>query len=570
MHRAAPAVSGNRAPVDLVFSPDGRWAYVAESAEGTLAVIDTAARKVVRHITTGGERPAGLAVTPDGRELLVANSYSGTVAILEAETGRQRALLSIPGEPYGVAVSPDGTRAYVSVSQLDQVAVINLTAAQVTARVPVGRRPHALEVTPDGATLTVANLSGGTLSVVNTETLKEETQVRLKGVNVRGLAITRGVDAFEAYTTLMPAFNAKATSDPKEVWHNLVQGVRLEGEDSLPAEDQWMDFARLKDSVEVVGTPDQYDVVISRGGGFAWIAVGGRDVVSRITLHDRSRNTVWPFFQAETPVGANPRGLAMTPSGGELWVANYLGNSLSVIDTSGANVVATIDLGPASRVDPSILGQYLFNNAGMTAAHRFSCSSCHPDGASDGLTWNFVHVKDGYSRRNSRDLRAQVAETAPFRWSGYEKHLDGFLDDEVTGLLGGPKPDAEQKRALTQALEALCLPPNPFRQPDGTLTAAAQRGLQLFEGKAGCAGCHSGPRRGGAGMSAWIGTTAEGLSVDVPHLTGVYDSAPYLHDGRAKTLPEIFTKYNDARLHGKAHELSNEELNDLVEYVREL
>jgi YVTN family beta-propeller protein len=570
MHRARPATAGNRAPLDLVFSPDGRLAYVVEAAEGTLAVIDAGSRKVLRRIPTGGDQPAGLAVTPNGREVLVANSYSGTVAILDAATGKQRALVSVPGQPYGVAVAPDGKRAFVSVSQLDQVAVIDLPTAQVAARIPVGRRPRALQVTPDGATLTVANLAGGTLSVVSLESLKEETQVRLKGVNVRGLAITKGADAFEAFTTLMPAFNAKATSDPKEVWHNLVQGVRLEGEDSLPAEDQWMDFARLRGSVEVVGSPDQYDIEVSRGGGYAWIAVGGRDVVSRITLHDRSRNTVWPFFQAETPVGANPRGLALTPDGEQLWVANYLGNSLSVIDTNSAAVVETIDLGAASKVDPSIQGQYLFNSAGMTQSHRFSCSSCHPDGAADGLTWNFVHVRDSYSRRNTRDLRAQVAETAPFRWSGFEKHLDGFIDDEVTGLLGGPKPSVEEKRSLTLALNALRLPPNPYRQPNGTFTAEAARGRELFTGKAACSSCHTGPRYGGAGKSAWIGSTREDLPVDVPHLLGVYDGAPYLHDGRAKTLEEIFQKHNALKLHGKAHELTPDELRDLLAYVREL
>ena len=114
------------------------------------------------------------------------------------------------------------------------------------------------------------------------------------------------------------------------------------------------------------------------------------------------------------------------------------------------------------------------------------------------------------------------------------------------------------------------MPPSPFRGLNGELTAAALRGQTLFEGKAGCASCHAGPNAGGTGLSAWVGTTPQNLKVDVPHLRGVYDGAPYLHDGRAATLEEVFDRYNESKLHGKAHLLSQEEQTDLVRYLREL
>lgn len=567
---AGPAVAGNRAPYDLVFSPDGRRAYVSEMAEGSVAVVDVRERRVLDHWNTGGDRPTGIAISSDGLTLLAANSYSGSVAVIETGSGKRRFLASVPGEPTGVAISRDGTLAYVSLRQLDQVAVLDLKDGSVRARVGVGRRPQSLALTADGSTLAVSNLTGGSVSVIDTGTLKEVARVPLKGVNARGIAITGPETAVDAYTTVMPAFNARAASDPKEVWHNLVQAVRLEGEASAPAEDQWMDFARLPDSVDVVGTPDQQDIVLDQKAKRAWVSVGGRNVVTRISIRDRSRNTVWPFSQVETEVGANPRGLAITPDDREVWVANHLGNSLTVIDAVSGARVADVDLGRASRVDPSILGQYLFNNAGMTRLRRFSCNSCHPDGASDGLTWSFVHVKDGFSRRNSRDLRTGVPDTAPFRWSGIDKHLDSFIDDEVTGLLGGPKPSDSQRRALIAAIAALRLPPNPYRGVGGDHTSAGERGQRLFTGRGGCVECHSGSNTGGTGASAWIGSTARGLPVDVPQLRGVYDGAPYLHDGRAATLEAIFDRHNPQQLHGKMHELTAEERADLLRYVREL
>jgi YVTN family beta-propeller protein len=566
--QARPAVEGNRAPYDLVFSRDGKRVYVTENAEGSVAVVDTSTMEVAARYSSGGEQPTGLGLTPDGSELVVSNTYSGSISLLDAALGKQRSQIRLPGMPHGIAVAPDGKRAYVAVSQLDEVAVLDLAAAAVVHRVPVGRRPRALDLTPDGKMLAVANMAGGSVSVIDTETLKEEGRVPLKGTNIRGIAVT--ATGSEAYATVMPAFNGRATDDPKEIWHNLVQAVTLEGAESTPAEDQWMDFARMPGTAEVFGTPDQHDIVVDRGMKHAWVSASGRDVVTRITIHDRRRDAIWPISQVETVTGANPRGLALSPDGKQVWTANHLGNSLSVIDAATASVVKTIDLGRASRIDPTIAGQYLFNNARFTRLHRFTCNSCHPDGGSDGLSWRFVHVNDGFSRRNSRDLRIGLAETAPFRWSGFEKHLDAFIESEVTGLLRGPKPSVAQLQALAAAVNAFRLPPNPYRAAGGDLTPSAQQGQVLFAGKAGCASCHSGPRKGGTGTQAWVGTTPEGRTVDVPHLAGVYDSAPYLHDGRAATLEAVFTQHNTSNRHGSAHLLTPEERGLLLRYLREL
>ena len=53
-------------------------------------------------------------------------------------------------------------------------------------------------------------------------------------------------------------------------------------------------------------------------------------------------------------------------------------------------------------------------------------------------------------------------------------------------------------------------------------------------------------------------------------LDGVYDTYPYLHDGKAQTLEEVFSEQNPKHLHGKTEDLSDSERKDLFEYVREL
>ena len=74
--------------------------------------------------------------------------------------------------------------------------------------------------------------------------------------------------------------------------------------------------------------------------------------------------------------------------------------------------------------------------------------------------------------------------------------------------------------ALVGYVESLPLPPNPYRAADGALTPAAHRGKVLFDGRAACVQCHTGSKAGGQ-RKAWIGTTPEGMELDVPHLAGV-------------------------------------------------
>ena len=188
----------------------------------------------------------------------------------------------------------------------------------------------------------------------------------------------------------------------------------------------------------------------------------------------------------------------------------------------------------------------------------------------DGLSWKLAHVKEPPDVRNTRNLRGTLLLTAPYGWTSREEDFEAFVEDEVSGLLKTRLLQHPEVHALWDLVNETPLPPNPYRNPDGSLTAAAQRGQTLFTGKAGCISCHTGDMRGGTKRHEWIGTTPAGLTLDVPHLAGACESAPYLHDGRSATLEEVFTKYNANHLHGNAHTLIPTEFADMIEYVREL
>ena len=69
------------------------------------------------------------------------------------------------------------------------------------------------------------------------------------------------------------------------------------------------------------------------------------------------------------------------------------------------------------------------------------------------------------------------------------------------------------------------------------------------------------------GTKMWLDTHGE---FDVPHLNNIYDSAPYLHNGIAPTLEEIWTRFNPEDKHGVTNDMTKDQLNDLIEYLKTL
>ena len=61
-----------------------------------------------------------------------------------------------------------------------------------------------------------------------------------------------------------------------------------------------------------------------------------------------------------------------------------------------------------------------------------------------------------------------------------------------------------------------------------------------------------------------------GVLYDVPTLIEVWRTAPYLHSGDALTLRETITDFNFMQKRGKTIDLSEHELDDLIEYLKSL
>src|SRR5262249_13573969 len=159
----------------------------------------------------------------------------------------------------------------------------------------------------------------------------------------------------------------------------------------------------------------------------------------------------------------------------------------------------------------------------------------------DGLTWDLT--RDGIGNVKRTKSLLGVKDTAPYGWDGSSPSLA----DRVVGTLGPlhrHEPTQQEVEALVACRGSLA-PPKPDAGRESE-KPAVEPGRFLFDGKGQCSGCHM---RAGLddGLSHDVGTrgpTDTQDRFDTPALRGLSTTAPYLHDGRAASLEEIFTKHN--------------------------
>ena len=121
-------------------------------------------------------------------------------------------------------------------------------------------------------------------------------------------------------------------------------------------------------------------------------------------------------------------------------------------------------------------------------------------------------------------------------------------------------------------LKSLRPVPSP-RLVDGRLSPAAERGRELFHSeRVGCSRCHPAPRYTDLRAHNVGSRSPSEYSerFDTPTLVEVWRTAPYLHDGRYATIQELLVEGKHGLRRGREGRLSNQEMDDLIEFVLSL
>jgi len=270
--------------------------------------------------------------------------------------------------------------------------------------------------------------------------------------------------------------------------------------------------------------------------------------------------------------GVNPTGIVISPDGRSAYVVNRLSDSLTVVDILRLQVRATIDLGGPKQLTQLRHGEQMFHAARFCFQGQFACATCHPDNHIDGVAWNLETPQLGRDRVANRTLRG-IAETAPFKWNGHNPDLETQCGPRIAKFLFHSEGfNTTQLADLVAFIKSIPLPPNRHLAANGELTPAQERGRAIFFRK-NCDTCHPPATHYTARTSFDVGTATKydtsGL-FDVPQLDRIEQRPPYMHSGEAKSLEELWTTYNPEDKHGVTSDMTKEELNDLVEFLKSL
>jgi cytochrome c peroxidase len=228
----------------------------------------------------------------------------------------------------------------------------------------------------------------------------------------------------------------------------------------------------------------------------------------------------------------------------------------------------SIKLGPDKALTAVRQGEIFFHDAALCFQKWQSCSSCHPGNARvDALNWDLLN--DGIGNPKNTKSLLLSHRTPPSMGLGVRATAEDAVRAGIRHIQFAVRPE-EDAVAIDEYLKSLKPVPSPYLV-DGKLSARAQRGKVVFE-SAGCTSCH-GTALHTDMMKYNIGTGKlldKGKEFDTPSLVEVWRTAPYLHDGRAKTIVDVFKKHNPRDDHGETSGLTDQQLDDLAEYVLSL
>ncbi len=589
-----------KTPISLAIRPDGREAYVPCEASGSVAVVDVADRTVVAEIVTG-RQPNSVTFQRDGRVAYVSNRLDDSITVIDTATRAVVQTLAAGDEPHGLALDPSGRFLYVANTGSGDVSVIDTSTGREDRRLEASRAPWKMAVSPDGDRLSITNALPK-FGEFRTSSTSEVTRVGLDSrtvehrTEVPGANLLTGIAWHPSGEFAFVLANRTKNLVPMT---RLLQGWTITNSLAIITADGTVDQLLLDEPNLCFADPA--DVVITPDGNYALVASSGTNRIAVVDLtrllaivresNEYERKHVLPnhlglpteFIVKHIATGTAPRGLAVTPDGSQVLVANSLDDSVTFINTDDWSVAATVQLGGPTVITKTRHGERLFHSADITFHRQFSCHTCHPDGHVNGMTFDIEPDGIGVSPVDNRTLRG-ILDTAPFKWEGTNPSLQRQCGPRLAVFFTRIQPfDSEQLDALDTYICTIPRPPNRHRPLGAELTDAQRRGKAVFErettndGRAipvnhRCVHCHFPPLYTNRTIQD-VGTKMEfdrDGRFDVPHLNNIYDSAPYLHNGVAHTLEEIWTVYNPYDQHGVTNDLTKDQLNHLIEFLKTL
>ena len=507
--------------------------YVTSSySRGWITAIDLVTGKSTFKTETGMGACSPI-ISRDGTRLYVFNQFKTTVSEVDAKSGKHLRQAKVLREPVAGVLTPDGKYLFVINSLpaqrsddeyvTSEVSVIELSGFTVIRNIRLENGSNALRgicISTDGRYVFVSHNLG-------------RFQVPTSQLN-QGWMNTNAISILDVPS--LSFVGALLLDEPDRgaagIWGVACDESRLFVTHSGTHDLSLIDLKMLR--IKLDSYPDKKN--LSYDLRFLY------DIRKRIPL-----------------VGNGPRNLSVAD--GKLYIPTYFSDTLNIVDIA-TEELTTIALNPNRQERVEQLGEKVFNDASYCYQNWQSCNGCHPgDARTDAMNWDLMNDGIGNPKNCKSLLYSHV--TPPSMITGIRATAEvavhaGFKFIQFSDI----EPDL--LASVNAYLKSLRPLPSPYLV-NGKLSEKGAKGGKHFE-NLGCDNCHSGEYFTDL-RKHQIGEKVEfEAGWDTPTLIEVWRTAPYLFDGRAATLKEVFSVYK----HGIGAKVSDKEMDELVEYINSL
>jgi YVTN family beta-propeller protein len=135
-----------KAPEGIAMSPDEKEVWVLNRAGGSVSIIDVQEKKVKETVDLKSPEPLRMAFSPDGKWAIIADASTGDVLLLDRVTRKEiKRIPNVGKRIHGVVVSPNSDFAYLEIQWDADLGIVDLKKLELTGRIPAGTGKRAFD-----------------------------------------------------------------------------------------------------------------------------------------------------------------------------------------------------------------------------------------------------------------------------------------------------------------------------------------------------------------------------------------------------------------------------------------
>ena len=512
----------------------GDRAYVTCSeASGELHCVSLEGEMKTLFTTKVGMGACAPVVSADGKKVYICNRYKATVSEVDATSGELLREVKVLREPCAASLSKDGKTLYVNNFLPSQRADVDYVAADVSVidcetftkikDIKLCNGSNALRgntLSEDGKYLFISHNLG------RYQVPTSQLQQGWMNTNAVSVISTENNEYFGTFSLDEPDRGAGG------VWDIVCNGEYMVVSQSGTHDVSIIDYKALVERLEAYEDKDvlDHDLYLLR------------DIRTRMAIE-----------------GNGPRNMALKD--GVVYLPTYFSDNLNIINLREQSL-NHLAYNP-DRVESAIdRGERAFNDAALCYQNWQSCNGCHPgEGRADAMNWDLMN--DGIGNPKNCKSMLYAFQTPKCMISGIRDHA-GLAVRAGYKFIQFCDVEEDVAKDVDEYLRSLKPLPSPYLV-DGELSKKALEGKKVYE-KYGCGSCHVGEYYTDM-RTHRIGEDVEfEQGWDTPTLREVWRTAPYLFDGRAETMEDVFLEHR----HGIQGKISRKDAEALAEYVNSL